>query len=790
MKLNILDIAEIGDYPFSNADIKISFDSFLRYLKERIKNRQALNTSFLMEVLQRIESAIEKHGEIRTDNVSLFEEELSLIYKCLTSPIQDESQTYWALAAPIGQCIFYGTEPFYNLLQEQYCEVVNKLKGIDQESEEAGNKQRQVFYSLIIEKLYGITFNQKHEVIRSVSDPETGLLRYYRVNINNQFIDVHIHGKIPTLNYQEIRSLSTKKFNWRDLQNRLPLDQFTFSGFSILTVDDVTISQSLEDIKNLIIHSKGRDPIEDRLILSLKTIVGNPHVEFGLVPFLRINDNIVFDRSTQQNSVILDLLRKSDIPTDRMDVIIDQYLKEPEILFFNTGNLPAHDNEKVNLLFQGFLVSPIKSYALIPVYHNSEPVGALEIYTHQEGILNESLLVKLSDVPPLLGQILRDNAVDFKKSIDDIIKEKFTSLQPAVQWKFNKKAWEYKKALVPDQPKPIIQDIKFEQVYPLYGAIDIRNSTIERNAAAGADLEIQLKLLHDVLLKLADYSNLAFLEELTHVCESWIDKIESEMLSNIELSVSDFLNKDVPETLKYFKSHDKQAGEIIRAYENALIPETGEAFKNRRALESSIKLINTAVNSYLEMFNDEIQNSYPCYFEKFRSDGVEYDIYIGQSIAPKKPFNILYLKNIRLWQLTSMAAIGRVTHSLIEQMETPLQTTQLIFVNSSPIDISFRIDERRFDVEGAYNIRYEMVKKRIDKVRIKGTNERLTQPGKIALVYFSPKEIREFKNSISYLQKKGMLLYDLEDVELEELQGVHGLRALRVGIQLEENTTN
>lgn len=215
------------------------------------------------------------------------------------------------------------------------------------------------------------------------------------------------------------------------------------------------------------------------------------------------------------------------------------------------------------------------------------------------------------------------------------------------------------------------------------------------------------------------------------------------------------------------------------------MPDTGEAFKNRRSLESSIRLINTAVNAYLEMFNDEIQNSYPCYFEKFRSDGVEYDIYIGQSIAPKKPFNILYLKNIRLWQLTSMAAIGRVTHSLKEQMETPLQTTQLIFVNSSPIDISFRIDERRFDVEGAYNIRYEMVKKRIDKVRIKGTNERLTQPGKIALVYLSPKEIREFKNSISYLQKKGMLLYDLEDVELEELQGVHGLRALRVGIQLD-----
>lgn len=784
MKLNILDITGKGKHHISKADIKISFDSFIRYLKDRTKDKKALNTSYLKEVLQKLENAIQRNGEVSLENLGLFEDELSEIYKCLTSPIVDESETYWALAAPIGQSIFYSTEPFYNLLQEQYCEVNNTFDALNGDDNNSERSQGRVLYSLILEKLYGFTLNQKHEIVRSLTDTETGLLKYYRVNIDSQFIDVEVRNQLPPINYSEIKN-KADGFDWMDLQERLPLEHFTFKGFSILTIDDVTISQSLEDIKNLIIHGKEKESIYDQLILSLKTMVGNPHVEFGIVPFLRVNDSVVFDRSTQQNSVILDLLRKSEIPSDRMELLIDHYLKEPEILFFNTGNLPTHENEKVNLLFRGLVASNIKSYSLVPVYHNSEPVGALEIYTRKEDLLDENLLVKLSDVPPLLGQILRDNAVDFEASIDDIIKEKFTSLQPAVQWKFNEKAWEYKKNLLPEEPKPIIADIKFVNVYPLYGAIDIRNSTIERNAAASADLKIQLNILHEVLLKLGDYSNIAFLDELTHVCESWLDRVESEMLSNVELLISDFLNKDVPETLKYFKAHDKNAEGIIDIYEEALKPDTGEAFKNRRSLESSIRLINTAVNAYLEMFNDEIQNSYPCYFEKFRSDGVEYDIYIGQSIAPKKPFNILYLKNIRLWQLTSMAAIGRVTHSLKEQMETPLQTTQLIFVNSSPIDISFRIDERRFDVEGAYNIRYEMVKKRIDKVRIKGTNERLTQPGKIALVYLSPKEIREFKNSISYLQKKGMLLYDLEDVELEELQGVHGLRALRVGIQLD-----
>jgi hypothetical protein len=44
-----------------------------------------------------------------------------------------------------------------------------------------------------------------------------------------------------------------------------------------------------------------------------------------------------------------------------------------------------------------------------------------------------------------------------------------------------------------------------------------------------------------------------------------------------------------------------------------------------------------------------------------------------------------------------------------------LQTTQLILIHSQPISISFRKDERKFDVEGSYNIRYEVIKKRLIK---------------------------------------------------------------------------
>ena len=85
----------------------------------------------------------------------------------------------------------------------------------------------------------------------------------------------------------------------------------------------------------------------------------------------------------------------------------------------------------------------------------------------------------------------------------------------------------------------------------------------------------------------------------------------------------------------------------------------------------------------------------------------------------------------------------------------PLETTNLILVQHAPLSIRFRFDEKRFDVDGAYNIRYEIMKKRIDKAVLRGTTERLTQPGKIAIVYSQGSEAAEYRDYIDYLQKLG-----------------------------------
>ncbi len=180
----------------------------------------------------------------------------------------------------------------------------------------------------------------------------------------------------------------------------------------------------------------------------------------------------------------------------------------------------------------------------------------------------------------------------------------------------------------------------------------------------------------------------------------------------------------------------------------------------------------------------KLNRCFPIYFEKYKTDGVEHGIYIGASLVENNNFDMIYLKNMRLWQLMVMCGIVQKVNDIKPELKTPLETSHLILVQNSPLSIRFRFDEKKFDVDGTYNLRYEIMKKRIDKALIKGTKERLTQPGKIAIVYSQVKEANEYKRYIEYLESIGNTKCKLEEFDLEDLQGMYGLRGLRFTVNI------
>ncbi len=315
----------------------------------------------------------------------------------------------------------------------------------------------------------------------------------------------------------------------------------------------------------------------------------------------------------------------------------------------------------------------------------------------------------------------------------------------------------------------------------LYGAVDIRNSTILRNQALEKDYTLQLKTLLTAFSSVP--SSNPQIERILAMANNWLQVIREPLTTQQEIRLSDFFTMDVQNELENLLQSSPDSKMALQIYLDSADEQNGRAYENRRMLESSIQQLNAVINNFYEESTGELQEIFPCYFDKFRTDGVEYDIYIGQSIAPRKPFLKEHLQKMKQWQIDAMIKVTRLTGKLNTEMTYPLQTTQLIFVHPQTIDITFRKDERRFDVEGAYNIRYHIIKKRIDKVCILDTGERLTQPEKIAIVYFDERDVQDYLNHINVLQKEGILSDDLEIVELEALQGVNGLKALRIGVR-------
>jgi hypothetical protein len=783
MQHSILNIAEQLE-GVHLLDSHLSFKGFIDFLKDRRSHEKTMKVKYLEFLINHFEHRLRGNYRIEVEQAAQYEDLLELIYSTIFPAIEDESRNLWALSVPLKPIMFYGTDPFYEMMWDRHSGHLRACM-IDEKNKVRKKMNLDLVYSLILKKLYNYKLYYPGSLISSLKNETSGILNFYRLHIDTRFIEVFPKGVLPEWDPAILQSHLPVPQVIEFLLKHLPLDLFRFEGIAAITVTDITKEHVVETIKNVILNPTincGDDSHYEDVIRALKSLSGNSAVDFGLFPFLKINNRPVFPDDGCSHSLLVETARQYGEVEKTYVAMAEEYLKDPKPVFFDMTTESAAGTDTAFL--KALRLSGVKTYALVPVFYNNRVVGVLEVSTKEAGILDQELLSRLDIVLSLLAQLLQQSIDDFEARIKAVVKENFTSIQPSVEWKFNEAAWHFLRDHQEGEHPPAIETIYFKNVYPLYGAVDIRNSTIERNEALRKDLQTQFGILLNTLYSLQKVSELELLDEIIFQCRKWQLAVSGSLTTADEMDLNSFMQDKVELFFSHFKETRPDTIEIIQPYFQAIDELEGIAFKYRRELEVSIKLINKTINRQLEAGKEELQKTYPSYFEKFRTDGVEYDIYIGQAIAPDKPFDLIYLRNLRLWQLSSMAAIAQLTHSLLPQMPGKLSTTQLIFVHSNSIDISFRKDERRFDVEGGYNIRYQVVKKRIDKVHIKDSNERLTQPGKIAVIYFNEKEAEEYLEYVKYLQGKGVLNDDLEEVELEELQGVSGLKAFRIGVKL------
>lgn len=643
--------------------------------------------------------------------------------------------------------------------------------------------QQRFLYRLVLDKCYGVPLAKTGVSSFPFLESFNGLTSYYRIDINTTFLEpIHHHSRTKT-------GLPELKTAWIDFANgnrpqpeadeALPLHDFLVEGFAFFVIENVTEAETVRQLQDVFahLHSDSEPIIYQRFETALRNLCGQPDLQISIVPFQQVNGYFVHQPEISARSVILRHTEQViDGYKDRaMQELLQQLIRQPYPRLFPALNgLP--ETERKILYRKG-----IRSFLWYPIVTGNDALGILEMASPQPDVLDERLLLKIEQVIPLIQELLRYQLNQFQQRMEQLIKAKFTSLQPAVEWKFREAAWEYLRLGSRDSFDTSGTQVRFPQVFPLYGAVDIRNSSQERHKAVCRDFSDQLAAAHQLLRQATAVEKTAQPGQLLTALDQWQNRQTSELSAEDELAVSSFLRQEINPYFHQLARRDSGLALSIQHYFQRTDAATGQFHQALLDYERSVEWLNTAVNSFItEQETKSIQSIYPHYFERYRTDGMEYTLYAGQSIAPEKPFTPDLLRRFYEWQLNSMVEMAELTRLLLPSLPLPLQTTQLILAHTQPVNISFRQDEHRFDVEGSYSIRYEVLKKRIDKALIAGTQERLTQPDTIALVYANPGELADYLPFIRTLQQQKKLKTDLDYVDLEPLQGVTVLKALRL----------
>ncbi len=637
--------------------------------------------------------------------------------------------------------------------------------------------------TFIMNYYYGYTMDLKRPFFFDIPDQNSGITRHYRAAFNGDFSEVIPTENAPKITEEDYKELLDNFDNLEVWKEKFPPNSYIFKGFGIMNLFDVTADQTISSIRTNLLRSG--DNLNQELQHNLREFFAIKDLMLGFSVF-NISDDLNKARIKISESLLFNNTDAVSCSDYFCHHVIGKIFNEYETIAISDVEKYGRMSGK-NPFYDQLKKVGVGSIILIPIKaSNGKDLAVLEIASPRPFELNSINQNKLKDILPAFEAAVERATEEMQNVIEATIQEHYTTLHDSVKWRFIEAAEKYQQELQNHKEDIKPDQIVFNDVYPLFGQADIKGSSTARNEAIKEDLTTQLTLAINVLKHACETENLPIYKELMFRVDGYLSNVKDGLNAGDEVGILDFLKREIYPVFKHIKDLNKTLANEVDVYMNRLDKDLHVVYERRKAYEDSVSLLNDKLGKFIDTKQLEAQEMFPHYFERYKTDGVEHDMYIGQSLVKNKTFDPLYLYNLRLWQLQLMCEMENVAFAIRKCMSHDLRVASLILVHSNPLAIRFRMDEKQFDVDGAYNIRYEIIKKRIDKAHIKGTDERLTVPGKISIVYSQDKDAMEYLKYIKYLQSKNFL-GKVEKLELEDLQGVSGLKALRAEVVYQEN---
>lgn len=705
-------------------------------------------------------------------HISQIEKNTDLIKRLLADYFPEEltNNEIKAVTFPYSSIFFNHSERFKNIIKGAGSDLNLNIRDFNQQ-------QFYVFSCcLILNQFYGTTLDFSRPLFYEIPTA-SGIAKYYRILYNADFMEILATDKSPALTQEEVDNLVN---NYDDLdlwKQKIPPGTFLLKGFSIITLFDATVENVVSILKEKLLsyHTFGfRNSIES----IFRSIYRVPDIKVGFTSFDREDDTFSLDRFGQQLPSYILPNEESQVARELLCAKSYYTLIELNTSFSNNDTAEYMANNPESYLAKNFTRKNIGSFILAPLIKNKYMYGILEVVSPRPKVLNSINANLLDIVMPFLIDTIERIVAEFENQIQAVIQNQYTTIHKSVYWKFYSEAYNLILAHQIGQEYNL-KEIVFPTVHPLYGQIDIKGSSEARNESVQKDLKKQLKWLLPILEEVNKETQNSLENEERQISQ-YLTDIYQPLKAGTEHYISQYLDNTIHEHLRKIKDPD-----LIKDIQDYFVQtdkNSGEFHKYRKKYETTIQMINEKIAGVLDDSQIKAQAIFPHYYERFKTDGIEHNLYIGSSIAPKLEFDLLKLYQLRLWQLRTLCKMEAAHYHLKPQLPYDLEVTTLVLVYHATIDIRFRMDEKRFDIDGSYNARYEIVKKRIDKAYIQGTAERITKTGFITIVYLNETEEKEYIDYLKILQAEHILEKTIEKMDVEDLQGISGLKALRVGI--------
>ncbi|WP_278352887.1 GAF domain-containing protein [Chryseobacterium gleum] len=760
------------DSPFQ---VYISFKKYLDVLEHiRYNDRLEYRVNYAESLIESTKNFKEfREGFQDTALLEKYEDLIRLLLADLfpTGLTKNEIK---AASIPLSNITFNYTERFKDILKDAGKDFEIELRNI------SDNEFYVFCCCLILQSYFKKDIKSTIPFYYDIPNKQ-GIMKHYKITVNSDFTEIipTEDAKIPSDDILDMLLENLDDFKlWKKY---FPSQSWILKGFTIISLVDCTSEVALSDLKSSMIEIDPEDlnPNEN-LTEIFKSYFDVPELSFGLMTFNKKEqklDKLPIYESLLTNH-ILDFWINAFDEEIRKSTFNNLNHNSKPVVVSNVNNL----DESVKKLpsFSILKDNNVNSFMVIPIMKDGELLAIMEFTSPIAGSFNGLKLKKLEFFTDMV--LFSLNRFYFEKNyqIEAIIQREYTTIHDSVVWKFRNEAEKYFTASLGKKIYTLKQ-ISFKNLTPLFGVSDIRSSSEKRFNLMLQDLNQQIESLNEILT-LTNSDSEKFLLAL----DVFENELNNEIKADTEQRFQRLLREEIHPFLQE-KLEIKTSRAIkskIKDYFSQIFSSTELFYSYRKKLDDSITLVNRKLADMLDESQVKAQEIFPHYYERFKSDGVEHNLYIGPTIAPDLHYTSKVVHKLRYWQLKTICKMELDFQSFKKDLPIQLDIASLIFVYNEKIDIRFRMDEKRFDVDGAYNSYYEIIKKRLDKAHIKDSSERITAPGKITIVYFGMENQKEYLDYISKLQKKRVLQHDVEFLRVEDLQGITGLLALRVSFTL------